>query len=132
MAKDTINKNPEYWLEEIKKSVDNVATASATAVQSDWNEATSTAASYIKNKPTIPQGALIVEGEHSDAFYVESQQVIDGIEDAIAAGRPVYLHDATNLGYALVQGVNKAGEVYYSFMDSNSLVSQLVMVAEVE
>ena len=37
-----------------KTKLDGVATGAQVNVQSDWNEAQSTAASYIENKPTIP------------------------------------------------------------------------------
>jgi len=144
-----INRNVLYWLEAIKNGIDALVTASGEVKQSDWNEADTDAASYIKNKPTIkqadwneatatdpgyiknkptiPQGALVVNGSHSDKFYVESQEVITAINNALEAGRPVILKDETYPATFMV--LFSDGTPYYGFDNEGSWVVQQVQVA---
>ena len=60
-------------------------------VQADWDEANSEAPAFIRNKPTIPQGALIMDATidvEQQKFYVSD---VSEISNAMAAGRMVIL-----------------------------------------
>ena len=54
-------------------------------IQSDWNQADTTAKDYIKNKPTIPTVPTNVSSFNNDAGYLTSHQDISGKEDKIEA-----------------------------------------------
>ena len=84
------------WLKLIYEAIKNLGNSIAGANQSDWNEADSTSAAYIKNKPTVPTVTIVegtVEGTVSDGVFTESEGQ-PSPEDAIAliqAGGLVYL-----------------------------------------
>lgn len=48
-----------YWLKQIFRALGEISSVQKN--QADWEEADETAASYIKNKPTIPSAPIIVE-----------------------------------------------------------------------
>lgn len=50
-------------------------------IQSDWNQADTTAKDYIKNKPTIPTVPTNVSSFNNDAGYLTSHQDISDKED---------------------------------------------------
>lgn len=56
------------WLKKIWEAITALSGSMGTAHQSDWNEADDTAASYIKNKPTI-LSRTIVEGAVSEGHF---------------------------------------------------------------
>ena len=61
-----------YWLEKIA----NAISGSVAVVQSDWNTADSTSASYIKNKPEIPvmpTVGVVVEGTVSEGDFTPAE-----------------------------------------------------------
>ncbi len=58
----------------------------AAQIQSDWNQSTTAALDYIKNKPTIPTVPTNVSAFNNDAGYLTSHQDISGKADkAISA-----------------------------------------------
>lgn len=62
----------------------NTPTIPAAQIQSDWNQSTTTALDYIKNKPTIPTVPTNVSAFTNDAGYLTSHQDISGKEDRVA------------------------------------------------
>lgn len=56
----------------LKTKLNGIAAGAEVNVQSDWNQTTTTADDYIKNKPTIPVVPTNVSAFTNDAGYVES------------------------------------------------------------
>lgn len=73
--------------ENLAKLIGSVGAAN----QADWNEADSTKASFIKNKPDAP--VLVVEGTVSDSAFTagSGQPTLTEAAAAMLAGKPVYL-----------------------------------------
>lgn len=72
-------KNKEInWLQRICEAILSLASGTTTASQSDWNEADSTKASFIKNKPEIIN---IIRIEVSDITALTDEQL-----DALTPG----------------------------------------------
>ena len=80
------------WLKLIYEAIKNLGNSIAGANQSDWNEATTTSAAYIKNKPTVPT-VVTVKGTVSDNAFTEDEGEIGALEalEVIKAGGLVYL-----------------------------------------
>lgn len=56
--------------EYVDNAIDGVTTSIVAPVQSDWNQASTTALDYIKNKPTIPVVPTDVSEFNNDANYI--------------------------------------------------------------
>lgn len=54
------------WLKKIWEAINNLA-LSGEGTQADWNESDNTKASYIKNKPTIPDAQIQADWDQSDS-----------------------------------------------------------------
>lgn len=60
-------------------------------IQSDWNQADTTAKDYIKNKPTIPTVPTNVSSFNNDAGYLTSHQSLSGYATETWVGNQGYL-----------------------------------------
>lgn len=97
MVDGTTNKN--YTATE-KTKLAGIATGAEVNVQSDWNEAVTTADDYIKNKPTIPtNNNQLTNGAGYITSYTETDPVFSASEAA-----NITATDITNLGN--LSGIN--------------------------
>lgn len=68
-----------------KQKLDGVASGAEVNVQSDWNQSTSTADDYIKNKPTIPTITDTYSGTSSDGMSGKAvKSAIDALDGTIS------------------------------------------------
>ena len=93
------------WLQKIYQALEGLGTS--WTKQSDWNEEDSGAPSYIKNKPTIPEGGsgggvMIVEGTLTNNQWpmcfepVEGSPTLDDAYDAHLNGTNILLRWTAN------------------------------------
>ena len=104
VAKDgTKQLSDENFTKLLKDKLDAIAEGAEVNVQSDWNQTDTTADDYIKNKPVIPEGA-VVDTEMSDpSTNAVQNKVIKGyIDDAIK--------DITGIEFRKVNSLPTTGE----------------------
>ena len=84
-----------YWLKQIFEAIGKVASVQRN--QADWNEADSSEASFIKNKPAIPVGMIVSGTVLTDEFTPGSgQPTLAQAAAKVAAGCAVYLKYTDN------------------------------------
>lgn len=66
------------FTDSLKDKLDNIAAGAEVNVQSDWNQANTSADDYIKNKPTIPTVPTKVSAFENDSGYLTSHQSLAG------------------------------------------------------
>ena len=76
-----------------RTKLDGIAAGAEVNVQSDWNQATTTADDYIKNKPTIPSGTQLV---YDCGTGSTSTTDFDNALAAFNAGNWVIIHSSGN------------------------------------
>lgn len=89
-----------------RTKLDGIAEGAEVNVQSDWNQATTTADDYIKNKPTIP-AAVRVKGDAESSYRTGDVNLTPaniGLTDAAIRGK---ISAGTDLSYDLSTGVMK-------------------------
>jgi hypothetical protein len=70
----------------------NKPTIPAAQVQSDWNQSTTTAVDYIKNKPTIPTNTSQL---NNDSGYITSSYHDSSKQDTLSAGTGISITSNT-------------------------------------
>lgn len=81
-----------YWLEQLYDAVMSLKSQIGVSAQSDWSEVDNTEASYIKNKPSIPAGAVAIAGAVSEgAFTPTSADFSTTLEHITGGYGMVYL-----------------------------------------
>lgn len=85
-----------------KNKLSGIATGAEVNVQSDWNQTDSTKDDYIKNKPTIPDGAKLYSttGQNTDGAMTQK-----AVTDAIAGITTFDVQVVTSLPATGVKGV---------------------------
>lgn len=89
-----------------RAKLDGIAAGAEVNVQSDWNQATTTADDYIKNKPTIP-AAVRVKGDAESSYRTGDVNLTPaniGLTDAAIRGK---ISAGTDLSYDSSTGVMK-------------------------
>ena len=95
-----VNVQPDWNATSGDAQIANKPTIPAAQIQSDWNQATTTALDYIKNKPTIPDAQIHADWAQTDADavdYIENKPTIPTIPDV-----------ATDTEDGLMSGTDKA------------------------
>lgn len=112
-----------YWLKQIFHALKEISSVQKN--QADWEEADETAASYIKNKPTIPSAPIIVEGTESSGAFTPASGAPSFAEAkaAILAGNMVLLQ-YTDADEAVIS------EMVLAFDDEAIITKNLTWEAE--
>lgn len=100
-----------------KNKLAGIASGAEVNVQSDWNQATTTADDYIKNKPTIPSGTQLV---YDCGTGSTSTTDFDNALAAYQAGKWVILHYSSNTYYCV--GTYNSGLRFKRIANESSLI----------
>lgn len=120
----SVQKNQADW-EEADETAASYIKNKPTIPQADWEEADETADSYIKNKPTIPSAPIIVEGTESSGAFTPASGAPSFAEAkaAILAGNMVLLQ-YTDTDEAVIS------EMVLAFDDEAIITKNLTWEAE--
>lgn len=102
-----------------KNKLAGIASGAEVNVQSDWNQTTTTADDYIKNKPTIPSGTQLV---YDCGTGSTSTTDFDNALAAFNAGKWVIIHDSGNLPYYCVGSYSGPGLRFKVLASETSLL----------
>lgn len=100
-----------------KNKLAGIASGAEVNVQSDWNQTTTTADDYIKNKPTIPSGTQLV---YDCGTGSTSGTDFDNALAAYQAGKWVILHYSSNPYYCV--GTYNSGLRFKRLANESSLI----------
>lgn len=100
-----------------KNKLNGIASGAEVNVQSDWNQTTTTADDYIKNKPTIPSGTQLV---YDCGTGSTSGTDFDNALAAYQAGKWVILHYSSNPYYCV--GTYNSGLRFKRLANESSLI----------
>lgn len=100
-----------------KTKLDGIEAGAEVNVQSDWEQTDSTADDFIKNKPVIPEGAVIYQttGQNTDGAMSQkaTTDALDGKQDTLTAGDNIEITNntisATDTTYTAGNGLNLSG-----------------------
>ena len=119
------------WLKKIWEAITALSGSMGTAHQSDWNENDTTAASFIKNKPTIPAVPQSDWNEADDtaASYIKNKPTIPSIptvgtivEGAVSEGHFTPGNDAPEFAAVLALIAETPSVVYLSYSNTFDMV----------
>lgn len=97
------NTTASFTTEE-KTKLAGIAAGAQANVQSDWNESTTSAAAFIKNKPTIPSATSQLK---NDSDYITSGSVANALKGKVDVKKGWGLSE-NNLTTALITKINNA------------------------
>lgn len=95
-----------------KSKLDGIASGAEVNVQADWNVTDTTSDAYIKNKPTIPPGAVVDTAMSDTSTNSVQNKVIkayvDGKEIKVAQGANITITDGTGAqaGYKIISATD--------------------------
>lgn len=102
-----------------KNKLAGIASGAEVNVQSDWNQTTTNADDYIKNKPTIPSGTQLI---YDCGTGSTSTTDFDNALADFNAGKWVIIHDSGNLPYYCVGSYSGPGLRFKVLANETSLL----------
>ena len=102
--KDVLDNTTASFTTEEKTKLSGIAAGAQANVQSDWNETTTSAAAFIKNKPTIPSATSQLK---NDSDYTTSEFVTNALKSKVDIKEGWDLSE-NNLTAALITKINNA------------------------
>lgn len=96
-----------------KTKLDGIASGAEVNVQSDWNQADSTADDYIKNKPTIPQGVTVDSALSTTSTNpVENRVITNALDNKVdkETGKGLSTNDFTTAEKNKLAGIQAGAE----------------------